>query len=203
EHEAPARGVPDREREHSAQALRERVTPLLVRVDEHLRVAVGAEAVARTLELAAQVDVVVDLAVLDDVARAVLVRDRLVAVREVDDREPSRSEPDRAVEELTGAVRAAMDERGAHRREPVGPGVPGMTLPPQVVLVGVLPPLLYSGGFFTSLRDFRANLRPISLLALGLVAATMAGVGAVAHAAFGLAWGPAFVLGAIVAPTDP
>jgi len=83
------------------------------------------------------------------------------------------------------------------------PGVPRITLPPQLVLVGVLPPLLYSGGFFTSLRDFRANLRPISLLALGLVAATMAGVGAVAHAAFGLAWGPAFVLGAIVAPTDP
>ena len=67
------------------------------------------------------------------------------------------------------------------------PGVPRITLPPQLVLVGVLPPLLYSGGFFTSLRDFRANLRPISLLALGLVAATMAGVGAVAHAAFGLA----------------
>jgi Na+/H+ antiporter len=83
------------------------------------------------------------------------------------------------------------------------PGVPRIVLPPEVVLVGVLPPLLYAGGFFTSLRDFRANLRPISTLALGLVAATMAGVGAVAHEALGLGWGPALVLGAIVAPTDP
>jgi CPA1 family monovalent cation:H+ antiporter len=83
------------------------------------------------------------------------------------------------------------------------PGVPRIVLPPQLVLVGVLPPLLYAGGFFTSLRDLRANVRPISALALGLVAATVAGVGAVAHAAFDLGWGPAFVLGAIVAPTDP
>src|ERR671936_1691580 len=52
------------------------------------------------------------------------------------------------------------------------PGVPELTLPPDLVLVGVLPPLLYSAGFFTSLRDVRANAEHISLLAVGLVAMT-------------------------------
>ena len=83
------------------------------------------------------------------------------------------------------------------------PGVPRLVLPPDVVLVGVLPPLLYSAGFFTSLRDVRVNAQPISLLATGLVAATMAAVAVVAHQVVGLDWAPAFVLGAVVAPTDP
>jgi monovalent cation/hydrogen antiporter len=67
----------------------------------------------------------------------------------------------------------------------------------------VLPPLLYAASFFTSLRDFRANLKPIGLLAIGLVVATMLGVAAVAHLATGLGWPASFVLGAVVAPTDP
>ena len=82
------------------------------------------------------------------------------------------------------------------------PGVPKLVLPPDVVLVGVLPPLLYAASFFTSLRDFRANAKSISVLALGLVATTMAVVAVVAHEAVGLAWAPAFVLGAVVGPTD-
>ena len=82
------------------------------------------------------------------------------------------------------------------------PGLPHVALPPDVVLVAVLPPLLYSGAFFTSLRDLRANKRPISLLAFGLVATTMAAVAVVAHAWIGLPWAVAFALGAIVSPTD-
>ncbi len=82
------------------------------------------------------------------------------------------------------------------------PGLPHVQLPPAVVLVAVLPPLLYSGAFFTSLRDLRANKRPISFLALGLVATTMAAVGIVAHVWVGLPWAVAFTLGAIVSPTD-
>jgi len=70
------------------------------------------------------------------------------------------------------------------------------------VLVAVLPPLLYSGAFFTSLRDLRANRRPISLLAFGLVGTTMAAVAFVAHEWIGLPWAVAFTLGAIVSPTD-
>jgi Na+/H+ antiporter len=83
------------------------------------------------------------------------------------------------------------------------PGVPTIALPPEVVLVGVLPPLLYSAAFFTGLRDLRANVRPIGLLAVGLVVATMLAVATIAHYATGLSWPAAFVLGAIVGPTDP
>jgi Na+/H+ antiporter len=83
------------------------------------------------------------------------------------------------------------------------PGLPHLTLPPDLVLVAILPPLLYSSAFFTGLRDLRTNLRPISLLAIGLVAATTGGVAVVAHEAIGgLSWGGAFTLGAIVSPTD-
>ena len=61
------------------------------------------------------------------------------------------------------------------------PGAPHIELQPEIVLVGFLPPLLYSAAFFTSLRDLRTNARPISLLAVGLVLATMLTVAAVAH----------------------
>jgi monovalent cation/hydrogen antiporter len=84
------------------------------------------------------------------------------------------------------------------------PGIPTIELPPDLVLVAILPPLLYSAAFYTSLRDLRQNVRQISLLAIGLVTATMVGVAVVAHTFIsGLGWGPAFVLGAIVSPTDP
>ncbi|MGH2999587.1 MAG: Na+/H+ antiporter, partial [Gaiellaceae bacterium] len=82
------------------------------------------------------------------------------------------------------------------------PGLPTVSLPPDVVLVGVLPPLLYSGAFFTSLRELRKNKRPVSLLAFGLVGATMGVVGIVAHEWVHLSWPVAFTLGAIVSPTD-
>jgi monovalent cation/hydrogen antiporter len=83
------------------------------------------------------------------------------------------------------------------------PGIPTITLPPDLVLVAILPPLLYSAAFYTSLRDLRENIVPISALAVGLVTATMVGVAVVAHEVIHLGWGPAFVLGAIVSPTDP
>jgi CPA1 family monovalent cation:H+ antiporter len=83
------------------------------------------------------------------------------------------------------------------------PGLPHLQLPPDVVLVAILPPLLYSSAFFTGLRDLRANLRPITLLAVGCVIATMAGVALIAHAYIsGLSWAAAFTLGAVVSPTD-
>src|SRR6059058_5103662 len=84
------------------------------------------------------------------------------------------------------------------------PGIPTISLPPDVVLVAILPPLLYSAAFYTSLRDLRQNVIQISALAIGLVAATTVGVAVVAHALIpNLGWGPAFVLGAVVSPTDP
>ena len=71
------------------------------------------------------------------------------------------------------------------------------------MLVAILPPLLYSSAFFTSLRDLRGNIRPLSLLTVALVFVTMLSVAAVCHAAIsGLSWPVCFVLGALVAPTD-
>ncbi len=84
------------------------------------------------------------------------------------------------------------------------PGIPDLTLPPDVVLVAFLPPLLYLAAFFTSLRDLRQKAAPISLLAVGLVVVTTVTVAAAAHWAIdGFSWGAAFVLGAVVSPTDP
>ena len=84
------------------------------------------------------------------------------------------------------------------------PGMPPIELPPDIVLVAVLPPLLYGAAFFSPLRELRANARPIGLLAIGLVLTTTVAVAAVAHAAIpGLGWPTAFVLGALVSPTDP
>jgi CPA1 family monovalent cation:H+ antiporter len=84
------------------------------------------------------------------------------------------------------------------------PGMPELQLPPDLVLVAILPPLLYAGTFFASLHELKVNLRPIGLLAVGLVVATTVAVALVAHAAIdGMSWATAFVLGAIVSPTDP
>ena len=82
------------------------------------------------------------------------------------------------------------------------PGVPDIELPAELVLLIFLPPLLYAAAFFSSLRDLRANVRPISLLAIGLVVATALTVAAVGHWVIGLPWNVAFVLGAVVSPTD-
>jgi monovalent cation/hydrogen antiporter len=82
------------------------------------------------------------------------------------------------------------------------PGLPSVELDPELVFLLFLPPLLYVSALFTSWRDFRANIRPISLLAVGLVLMTTFVVAAVAHTVSGLPWAAAFVLGAIVSPTD-
>jgi CPA1 family monovalent cation:H+ antiporter len=83
------------------------------------------------------------------------------------------------------------------------PGMPDTRLDPKLVLVIYLPPLLYSAAFFSSLRDLRANLKSISALSIGLVIWTTIAVAVVAHAVIHeLSWEAAFVLGAIVSPTD-
>lgn len=82
------------------------------------------------------------------------------------------------------------------------PGVPDVELEPDLVLLLFLPPLLYAAAFFANLRELRSNARPIGMLAIGLVIATMLTVAAVAHEVVGLSWPVAFVLGAVVSPTD-
>jgi CPA1 family monovalent cation:H+ antiporter len=83
------------------------------------------------------------------------------------------------------------------------PGLPEFQLPPDLVFFVFLPPLLFAGGYFTSIREFKANLRPIILLAFGLVIFTAGVVAAVTYMLVpALGWAGAFALGAIVAPPD-
>ena len=82
------------------------------------------------------------------------------------------------------------------------PGLPRIALAPELVLLGILPPLIYSAGVAMSWREFRFNLRPITLLAFGCVLFTACAVAAVAHFLLGMPLAVGFVLGAIVAPTD-
>ena len=82
------------------------------------------------------------------------------------------------------------------------PGLPKVKLDPELVFLLFLPPLLYVSAIFTSWRDFRANIRPITFLAVGLVLMTTFVVGAVVHAVAGIPWAAALVLGAIISPTD-
>jgi Na+/H+ antiporter len=81
------------------------------------------------------------------------------------------------------------------------PGLPNVQLNPDLVLFLFLPPLIYSSAWFTSWREFRATIRPILQLSIGLVLVTTSVVAIVAHA-IGLPWPVAFVLGALVSPTD-
>lgn len=82
------------------------------------------------------------------------------------------------------------------------PGVPALELPPELVLLVVLPPLIYSASVAMSWREFRLNLRPITLLAVGCVIFTAAVVAVATHYLIGLPWNVGFLLGAIVAPPD-
>lgn len=84
----------------------------------------------------------------------------------------------------------------------IPPRLPEIRLEPDIVFLVFLPPLLFSDALNSSWRDFRENWRPIFLLSVGLVFATTASVLLVAHLLLGMAWGPAFVLGAVLGPTD-
>ncbi len=83
------------------------------------------------------------------------------------------------------------------------PGSASLRVSPDLVFFVFLPPVLWSAAFFTSFRDFKANIRPIGLLAIGLVVATAAVVAVVARQLIpGLPWAAAVALGAIVSPPD-
>lgn len=83
------------------------------------------------------------------------------------------------------------------------PGIPAITLNPDLIFLVILPPLLYAAAWTTSWRDFRHNFISIFLLAFGLVGFTVFGVAAIAPMVFdGFDWGLGLVLGAVVAPTD-
>ena len=82
------------------------------------------------------------------------------------------------------------------------PGMPTVELPPELVLLVVLPPLIYSASVAMSWREFKSNLRPIVLLSVGCVIFTAFAVATATHYLIGLPWSVGFLLGAIVAPPD-
>jgi CPA1 family monovalent cation:H+ antiporter len=83
------------------------------------------------------------------------------------------------------------------------PIVPDFQLPPDLVLLAFLPPLIFGAAFATPIEELRANVVSITALAIGLVLLTACAVAAVAHEVLQLPWAAAFVLGAVVGPTDP
>jgi CPA1 family monovalent cation:H+ antiporter len=84
----------------------------------------------------------------------------------------------------------------------LAPGLPAVELAPELVLLLVLPPIIYWSAVAMSWREFRFNLRPIALLAVGCVAFTTIAVAGASHWLLGFAWPVGFLLGAIVSPPD-
>ena len=82
------------------------------------------------------------------------------------------------------------------------PQLPRVTLHPDLVLLLLLPPLLYSSGVGLSWRGFKNNLRAIMTLATGCVLFTAAAVAASTHWLLGIPWATGFILGAVVSPPD-
>ena len=83
------------------------------------------------------------------------------------------------------------------------PHLPHIAIQPNYIFLVFLPPLLYYSALHTSWRDFRANLRPIGMLSIGLTLFTMIAVAVVVRWVVpGFSWAVAFVLGAIISPTD-
>lgn len=82
------------------------------------------------------------------------------------------------------------------------PGLPTVALEPEFVLLLVLPPVIYTSAVAMSWREFRFNLRPIALLAVGCVVFTTVAIAAATHYLLGFPWAIGFVLGAIVSPPD-
>ena len=84
------------------------------------------------------------------------------------------------------------------------PGLPDVELEPEIVLVVFLPPLLYGSSIYSNFADLRDSLRGLTLNTVALVLVTMCAVAVAAHLVIpGMTWQAAFVLGAIVSPTDP
>src|SRR5205085_1394776 len=84
------------------------------------------------------------------------------------------------------------------------PGLPEVTLPPDVLFLIFIPPLLYSGAITFPLRDFKSQLGPILRLSVIMVVVSTAAIAVVAHALHpSFTWAAAITLGAVISPPDP
>ena len=111
--------IPDRKREHPSELLDTPVAEILVEMDDALGVGVRPKAMAGGFEPRPQLPEVVQLAVVDDPNRLVLVRDRLLAGVKIDDRQPPHSESDTTIDEVTVIVGSSVTDDIAHRAEPI------------------------------------------------------------------------------------
>src|SRR5260221_619346 len=114
EHETAPQPVPEGDGKHAMEAVDEVEPILLVSMDDGLRVAVGRELVARGLQLAAKLLVVVDLAVEDDHHGAIFVGDRLLATLHVDDAQPAHAQAGVVAEPMAVVIRATVPDDVRH-----------------------------------------------------------------------------------------
>ena len=117
QHQPPRRRVPDGEGKHAAELLDAALAPLLVAVDDDLGVGAGAELVAMANEFGAHLREVVNLAVEDGPDGAVLVGQRLIAGRQIDDAQPAMAQPDPGGDVVAGRVGTAVSQGIGHRLE--------------------------------------------------------------------------------------
>ena len=117
EHEALGTRIPQRQPEHAVELIHEVQPQLLVEMGDHLGIAPGPEAMPARSSRSRSAPVIVDLAVADHADRAVLVRERLPTVRDVDDRQPPAAESGAALDRHPVAVGPAVDQRLTHALE--------------------------------------------------------------------------------------
>ena len=114
QHQPLGAGVPQSDGEHPPQSPDEVVPYFFVEVDDRLGIAPRTEAMAAGDQVATQLVMIVDLAVENDLDRAVLIPDRLLPAGDIDDREPAHAERDLRSDEVPAIVGSAMDDRVAH-----------------------------------------------------------------------------------------
>ena len=114
QHERTRALVPHGEGEHPAESVNTALPALLVEVHDHLSVRLRTERMPTGAQLISKLDVVVDLAVEGDPDRPVLVRDRLAAAIQVDDREPADRHPERAARIESPLIWTAVEHRVRH-----------------------------------------------------------------------------------------
>jgi len=117
QHETAGNRVPDGDRPLPVHPLEGSLTPRAIGVNGNLRVAAGPEAVAERDQLFPQFDVVEDLAIEHDPARVACIRERLLAVRKIDDGQADMRQPGAFVAVETALVRTAMGQRAYHAHQ--------------------------------------------------------------------------------------